>query len=127
MIAHYQPQLKLSHIGQGRLITICDVESPPAYPVLTQMNFSKEVISIMSSLNWATADEEYTPGTYEQSDGHSLSFLTRMYVVLTMADANADTPKSESQRSRVNKRKSMASALTQTREELFAGEFDGFV
>ncbi|CAL1694467.1 unnamed protein product [Somion occarium] len=94
--------------GQGRLITICDVESPPAYPVLTQMNFSKEVISIMSSLNWATADEEYTP-------------------VLTMADANADTPKSESQRSRVNKRKSMASALTQTREELFAGEFDGLI
>ncbi len=48
--------------GTGRLITICDVESPPAYPVLTQMNFKKEMVaSIMSSLNWATADEEYTP------------------------------------------------------------------
>ena len=30
---------------------------------MTQMNFRKEVTSIMSSLNWATADEEYTPST----------------------------------------------------------------
>ena len=49
------------HAGQGRLITICDVDSPPAYPVMTQMNFRKEVTNIMSSLNWATADEDYTP------------------------------------------------------------------
>lgn len=28
---------------------------------MVHMNFRKEVMSIMSSLNWATADEEYTP------------------------------------------------------------------
>ena len=49
--------------GQGRLLTICDVDSPPAYPVMVHMNFRKEVTSVMASLNWATADEEYTPST----------------------------------------------------------------
>ena len=50
------------HSGNGRLITICDVDSPPAYPVMTQMNFPKELTAdVLSSLNWATADEAYTP------------------------------------------------------------------
>ncbi|KAK7695050.1 hypothetical protein QCA50_002239 [Cerrena zonata] len=94
--------------GNGRLITLCDVESPPAYPALTQMNFDKKLTSIMSSLNWATADEDYTP-------------------VLTLIDTQSGPAKSESQRSRQNKRKAMANALTETREELFAGEFDGLI
>lgn len=48
--------------GDGRLITICDVDSPPAYPVMTQMNFKKESFTaILSSLNWATVQEDYTP------------------------------------------------------------------
>ncbi|TFY81522.1 hypothetical protein EWM64_g2491 [Hericium alpestre] len=48
--------------GSGRLITICDVDSPPAYPVMTQMNFPEAFVEpIMSSLNWATAEEDYTP------------------------------------------------------------------
>jgi len=48
--------------GNGRLITICDVDSPPAYPVMTQMNFPKELIAnVLSSLNWGTADKAYTP------------------------------------------------------------------
>lgn len=28
---------------------------------MVHMNFKKEVIQVLSSLNWATADEEYTP------------------------------------------------------------------
>ena len=48
--------------GNGRLITICDVDSPPAYPVMTQMNFPKELTAnVLSSLNWGTADEAHTP------------------------------------------------------------------
>ena len=49
--------------GEGRLVTICDVDSPPAYPAMSQMNFAKDITSVMASLNWATAEEEYTPGT----------------------------------------------------------------
>ena len=54
----------ISFIGRGRLITICDVDSPPAYPVTVQMNFRKETTAVMSSLNWATADEEYSPSMF---------------------------------------------------------------
>lgn len=49
-------------LGEGRLITICDSDSPPAYPVMVNMNFKPEVVStVLSSLNWATAQEDYTP------------------------------------------------------------------
>ncbi|KAI1793101.1 Gcd10p-domain-containing protein [Ganoderma leucocontextum] len=94
--------------GKGRLITICDVDSPPAYPVMTQMNFRKEVTNIMSSLNWATADEDYTP-------------------LLAASEPSAGKYKSDGQRTRLSKRKVTSDLLLQTREELFAGEFDGFL
>lgn len=59
-------EFDLLHLGDGRLLTICDVDSPPAYPVMTQMNFKKEIFtSALSSLNWATAQEDYTPGMSE--------------------------------------------------------------
>lgn len=48
--------------GEGRILTICDTDSPPAYPVMVQMNFSKEVTKTLTSLNWATSDEDYIPG-----------------------------------------------------------------
>jgi tRNA (adenine58-N1)-methyltransferase non-catalytic subunit len=53
-----------SQEGHGRLITICDVDGPPAYPVMAQMNFPREMTStVLASLNWSTAEEEYVPGT----------------------------------------------------------------
>jgi len=91
------------------LITICDVDSPPAYPVMTHMNFSKEYITpIMSSLNWATADEDYTP-------------------VVPSSEPPSGTYKSDAQKSRLNKRKATSDILAQNREDLFAGEFDGLI
>jgi hypothetical protein len=52
-----------SFAGEGRLLTICDVDSPPAYPVMTHMNFKKDIFaSVLSSMNWATVQENYTPG-----------------------------------------------------------------
>ncbi|TCD65435.1 tRNA (adenine(58)-N(1))-methyltransferase non-catalytic subunit trm6 [Steccherinum ochraceum] len=94
--------------GSGRLITVCDVDSPPAYPVVTHMNFSKETMAVMSSLNWATADEEYTP-------------------VVPSAEPPSGSYKSDAHKSRLNKRKVASNTLMQNREELFAGEFDGLV
>lgn len=50
--------------GEGRLITICDTDSPPAYPVIVNMNFKPHMISgVLTSLNWATVEEDYTPST----------------------------------------------------------------
>ncbi|KAJ3011692.1 hypothetical protein NUW54_g2085 [Trametes sanguinea] len=95
--------------GQGRLLTICDIESPPAYPVMVQMNFRKEAVApVLSSLNWATADEEYTP-------------------IIASTDPPAGKFKSDGQRARLNKRKVASDALMQTREDLFAGEFEGLI
>lgn len=48
--------------GMGRLITICNTDSPPAYPVMVHMNFTNETIAPLSSLNWATADQSHIPG-----------------------------------------------------------------
>ncbi|EPS96685.1 hypothetical protein FOMPIDRAFT_1032304 [Fomitopsis schrenkii] len=94
--------------GNGRLITICDVDSPPAYPAMVHMNFKKEVIQALSSLNWATADEEYTP-------------------IVPPVEASTSKARSDAQKARLNKRKAVNDTLTSTREELFAGEFDGLV
>jgi tRNA (adenine-N(1)-)-methyltransferase non-catalytic subunit len=55
----------ISRSGDGRLITVCDVDSPPAYPVVVHMNFKKDAVSpVLSSLNWSTVQEDYTPSRY---------------------------------------------------------------
>ncbi|KAG1795702.1 Gcd10p-domain-containing protein [Suillus plorans] len=94
--------------GEGRLISICDVDSPPAYPVMTLMNFRKDVVTnIHSSLNWATAQEDYTPAVAQES--------------------SSEVGKSERHRIRLDKRKNAADTLLNAREELFAGEFDALL
>ncbi|KAJ8523355.1 hypothetical protein ONZ45_g232 [Pleurotus djamor] len=91
--------------GEGRLITICDVESPPAYPALVQMNFEPRIKSVMSSLNWATCLEDYTP-------------------VISTWDVPEEEIRSDKQRIRVNKRKAASDFLEATRNDLFSGEFE---
>jgi tRNA (adenine58-N1)-methyltransferase non-catalytic subunit len=121
-------QLLLSHhfiTGEGRLLTICGVDSPPAYPVMTQMNFKKDVFaSALSSLNWATVQEDYTPG---KLDHMTLStHLQSSCAVMAPTEPPDGQFHSERQKSRLNKRKAVTDSLTNTREELFAGEFDRY-
>lgn len=89
------------------------------------MNFRKEAVaSIMASLNWATADEDYTPSRwlpYVQNQ------CTDLLIVVASSEPPAGKFKSDGQRTRLNKRKVASDALMQTREELFNGEFDGYV
>ncbi|KAI0004192.1 Gcd10p-domain-containing protein [Russula compacta] len=93
--------------GNGRLITICDVDSPPAYPVMTQMNFPKELTAdVLSSLNWATADETYTP-------------------LVLSAEPASGSYGSEKHKARLSRRKTALDALLTVREELFSGDFEG--
>lgn len=95
--------------GEGRLITICDTDSPPAYPVMSNMNFKPSIVSgVLASLNWATSDEDYTP-------------------LIPPSDLPADQIKSDRQKSRLNKRKAVSDLLTNTRNDLFAGEFEASV
>lgn len=94
--------------GEGRLISICDVDSPPAYPVMTLMNFRKDIVTnVHSSLNWATAQEDYTPAVAQES--------------------SSEVGKSERHRIRLDKRKNAADTLLNAREELFAGEYDALL
>jgi tRNA (adenine-N(1)-)-methyltransferase non-catalytic subunit len=54
--------------GCGRLISICDIDGPPAYPIVHQMNFKKETVSaVLRSLNWSTAHKNYIPGKHIKS------------------------------------------------------------
>lgn len=46
-------------------MNICDIESAPTYPVVQSMNFDQDVIKrTLVSLNWAMAQEDYTPGAF---------------------------------------------------------------
>ncbi|KAF9225523.1 Gcd10p-domain-containing protein [Gyrodon lividus] len=100
----------LDRVGcEGRIISINDADSPPAYPVLTFMNYEKEILTrVLSTLNWATAQEDYTP-------------------LLAPLDPPSGRIRSERQRLRLDKRKSASDMLMNTRQELFAGEFDGLL
>ncbi len=91
---------------------------------MAQMNFDpKSVSSVLSSLNWATAQEDYTPGT--GGSNISAEMTIHFFLVLPPSDVPADEIKSERQKARLKKRKLVIDALASTREELFAGEFDG--
>ncbi|KAF8078954.1 Gcd10p family-domain-containing protein [Lyophyllum atratum] len=95
--------------GEGRLLTICDTDSPPAYPVMANMNFKPHIASgVLVSLNWATAEEDYNP-------------------IIPPSDIPQEDIRSERQKSRLNKRKAVSDLLTSTREELFNGEFDSLI
>ncbi|KAJ7040317.1 Gcd10p family-domain-containing protein [Mycena alexandri] len=94
--------------GDGRLLTICNTDSPPAYPVTVNMNFTNETVAVLSSLNWATAEPGHTP-------------------LVAPVDVPADQIKSDRQKTRLNKRKAALDLLNTTREELFAGEFDALI
>lgn len=112
-----------SVIGNGRLITICDVDSPPAYPVMTQMNFAKELtVNVLSSLNWGTADEAYTPSWVPLS---ILIVNVSSHIVVLSAEPARGSYGSEKHKTRLSKRKTNSDALSSVREELFAGEFEG--
>ncbi|KAL0068617.1 tRNA (adenine(58)-N(1))-methyltransferase non-catalytic subunit trm6 [Marasmius tenuissimus] len=111
--------------GDGRLLTICDTDSPPAYPIMANMNFKPNEVSVLASLNWATAQEEYAPSKVSLRSHHTSNSPYRE--VMAPSDLSQDDIRSNSQKSRLKKRKQVSDALYKTREELFAGEFDGLL
>ena len=117
---------RLYFIGEGRVMTICDTDSPPAYPVMNNMNFNPNFVNgVLLSLNWATADEDYVPSkcSLHMFEIHSNTEL----VVVPPSELPSDEIKSDRQKSRLRKRKGINDALNNTRDELFAGEFDAYV
>ncbi|KAG8730036.1 tRNA (adenine(58)-N(1))-methyltransferase non-catalytic subunit trm6 [Ceratobasidium sp. 414] len=98
--------------GTGRCMAITDVAGPSAFPIAASMNFEPQVnsSSILSTINWAEADEDYAP----------------LATTLPTEPAGGEFH-SDRERSKLRKRKATASVLTSLREELFSGEFDGLV
>jgi tRNA (adenine-N(1)-)-methyltransferase non-catalytic subunit len=48
--------------GEGRLLAITDIDGPPAFHIVRNMNFDPSVVTpVLASLNWAAVDEDYTP------------------------------------------------------------------
>lgn len=95
--------------GECRILSINDSDSPPAYPVLTLLNYDKRALAkVLSTLNWALVQQDYTP-------------------VSALLDSPSRDVQSERQRARLDKRRAASKALMDTRAELFAGEFDGLL
>lgn len=95
--------------GECRIISINDSDSPPAYPVLNLMNYDKKALaSVLSTLNWATAQEDHVP-------------------IHAPLDPTPGCVYSERQRVRLDKRKAVSDAVMKTRSELFTGGFDGLL
>ncbi|KAJ3837341.1 Gcd10p family-domain-containing protein [Lentinula raphanica] len=96
--------------GSGMLLTICDTDSPPAYPVISNMNFPSDMVqTVLKSLNWANSEQEYVS------------------VVHAPLDVPTDEIRSDRQKNRLRKRKVAFDALETTRDLLFGGEFEALV
>lgn len=112
--------------GTGRVFCICDTESPPAYPILVQMNYDDTFISsTLVSLNWSTADAEHDPRELSSICGSSI--LLTSCLVIASCEPDGGIIRSDRQRARLNKRKKAIDELYDVRNELFEGEFDGWV
>lgn len=106
------------------MITICDTDSPPAYPVMLHMNFKSEILSkVLCNLNWSTIQVDYKSG--ECIDFHSTSLF--LDTPSAMAVPAMSEIRSDKHSSRITKRNALSSELMKAREDLFAGEFDAFV
>ena len=89
------------------------------------MNYEETLASALSSLNWATAQQDYTPGKCLLSAiTANCHFISKVVAPL---EPTSGRIRSERQRQRLDKRKSTSDNLTSTRQELFSGEFDGLL
>lgn len=94
--------------GEGKIMQLIDSDSPPAWPVLEQMNFERSTIDRCCSwLNWNEAEEDYVP--VEQDDGE--------------VDLSTKNPMKVAQKNR--KRLGQIVELNKKREDLHTGVWDG--
>lgn len=100
--------------GHGRVMCLTDIESPPAWPVVENMNFGQDLVDqVVVSLNWAQAEEDYVPveavDEVEKEEGERTDRVRQK----------------EQQKNR--KRKGILDALNVVRDELHRGNWDGWV
>ncbi|KAF9245843.1 Gcd10p-domain-containing protein [Melanogaster broomeanus] len=118
-----------AQLGQceGRIISINDADSPPAYPVLSLMNYEKEALDAsLVNIKLGNCSGRLRPA-YVSPSLVLLQGLIHPAIVIAPQDPPSGRIRSERQRQRLDKRKSTSDTLMSTRQELFAGEFDGLL
>lgn len=96
--------------GEGRILVINDADSPPDLHILETFNFTPAELEPIASIHWAATEESYIAPDLPM-------------------EVPEGTPKNKSAReqTKIKRRKAVFDKTQQTREEYFAGGFDGCV
>jgi tRNA (adenine-N(1)-)-methyltransferase non-catalytic subunit len=97
------PGAVLSRLGgDGTVLCMNDADSPPAHPLLPNLNLPPELLAPLAWLNWAHATEDY-----EHSE----------------AVPEPDEDASEKERKKLHKRREILHAVDKRREVLYEAEW----
>ncbi|KAF8323713.1 Gcd10p-domain-containing protein [Clavulina sp. PMI_390] len=98
--------------GQGRVLAITDVLHATSYPVLSNMNFTaNQLAPLETAMNWLHTEEDWEPGANPLSG--SIQEISKRKIAREQA--------------RLLKRREAFESLQASRDELFAGEWDGLL
>jgi hypothetical protein len=50
--------------GEGRVLYLSEVDTPPQFPPTDLMNMNEKSMSILEHLDWAAVDEEHVPSQF---------------------------------------------------------------
>lgn len=100
--------------GEGRLMVISDIDSPPDLHLVESFNFNSEALAPVASLNWAATQPQWTP--------------TELPLEVPKPEPGASaSAKSKIQReaAKIKKRRAALSKAAADRGDFFRGQFDG--
>lgn len=100
--------LLLGIIGEGRILVINGVDSPPDLHLLDSFNFNPDELSPITSMHFAATEESWSPPA----------------LPLDVEDA-ATKVKNTRDIVKIRKRKAVYDKAKETRDEFFAGGYDG--
>lgn len=102
----------LARAGQGQILVINDVDSPPDLHLLDSFNFSPTTdLSPISSIHWAATERDWSPPD----------------LPLELENEDSKKPKNSRDVAKIKRRRGVYEKAKKTREEFFKGGFDGCV
>ncbi|KAK1923132.1 putative eukaryotic translation initiation factor 3 62 kDa subunit [Papiliotrema laurentii] len=94
----------------GRILTFTDSDSPPAWGVLSVMNFSAQELACVKWLTWLEADEDYVKPPPPDEEKENLPGISETKTA-----------------ARLRKHAGQVRELNETRNELHTGGWDGLI
>lgn len=106
---------------EGRILTFTDSDSPPAWGVLSVMNYGEREMSCIKWLSWLEMDEAYKRREYTGMSWHSLTSI------VAPPPPEDDMPSIGAQKTqaRLRRHNAQVTDLNATRNELHLGHWDG--